>query len=350
MSEQAASQKKKFKLPHLGMRIVKTGICVFFCLLLNYLFSPQVALISSLAAIVAMQSSLEGTLKTGIGRLVGTAVGGGAALAMMPLAQDVEIEWVYVILMPIGMILIIYLCVMIGVPQSASICAFVYIAVLIVPFNPNSRGDPYMQGVIRIADTAVGVVIALLVNRFIAPPKPKPVTSISILSNSYNEIYERVKDQLSGIEELLLVDTTLIDPQTRKDHPDIVTGGIPIRACTDTVSIPVPTEFKKIHYIDTAYIGADYKVTEIYLRQMNGYVQLPCETFPATVVWHVDRPTSHETYGLFRGARKFRQLRRADQQVRHRLRLLRPSGRRLKAERIAQEAKKAQHEALKEQK
>ena len=338
MPEQAA-RKKKFRLPHLGMRIVKTGICVFFCLLLNYLFSAQVALISSLAAIVAMQSSLEGTLKTGVGRLVGTAIGGAAALAMIPLAQNVEIEWLYIILMPLGMILIIYICVIISVPQSASICAFVYIAVLIVPFNPNNNSNPYMEGIIRIADTAVGVVIALLVNRFIAPPKPNPAPSISIRSNSYNDIYERIKDQLSGIEELLLVDSTLIDPRAPKDHPDIITDGIPIRACTESVSIPVPTEFRNISYINTAYISADYKVTEIYLKQTNGYVQLPCETFPATVVWHVDRPTTHETYGLFRGAKQFRQLQRAQHQIKRRLRLLKPSHRQLKAEMIARQAR-----------
>lgn len=340
MADKAVS-KKKFRLPHLGMRIVKTGICVFFCLLLNYLFSPQVALISSLAAIVALQSSLEGTLKTGVGRLAGTAIGGSAALAMIPLAQNVEIEWLYILLMPVGMIFIIYICVIISVPQSASICAFVYIAVLIVPFNPDSSSNPYMEGIKRIADTAVGVVIALLVNRFIAPPKPKPAASISIRSNSYNDIYERVKDQLSGIEELLLVDTTLIDPQAPKDHPDIVTGGIPIRACTESVSIPVPTEFRNIHYIDAAYISSDYKVTEIYLKQSNGYVQLPCETFPVTVVWHVERPETHETYGLFRGARRFRQLQRARHQMDRRLRLLRPSRRKLKAEMIAQQARLA---------
>ena len=174
-------QKKKFKLPHLGMRIIKTGICVFFCLVLNYLFSPQVALISSLAAIVAMQSSLQNTLKTGVARMIGTAIGGGAALAMLPLAEGVNTEWLYIIIMPLGMILIIYVCVLLGVPQSASICAFVYIAVLIVPFNPNSRGNAYLQGIQRIADTAVGVLIALLVNRFIAPPKNKMVRCLFLL-------------------------------------------------------------------------------------------------------------------------------------------------------------------------
>lgn len=312
--------KKKFRLPHLGMRIIKTGICVFFCLTLSYLFSPQVALISSLAAIVAMQSTLQNTLKTGIGRMVGTAIGGGAALAMLPLAEDIHIEWLYLVLMPLGMILIIYLCVLIGVPQSASICAFVYIAVLIVPFNPNSSGNAYMQGITRIADTVVGVLIALLVNRFIAPPKPKPATSIHVSTNTFGGVYERVKRDLTGLEELLLLDTGIMNPEAPRDHPDLISGGIPIRAGTESVRIPVPTEFQKSEYIDSAYVSRDYEVIPLYLHQQDGYVELPCETYPVTVVWHVDRPETHETYGLFRGARKFRELRQAEHRMPRRLR------------------------------
>ncbi|MBD5560998.1 MAG: hypothetical protein HDQ87_11755 [Clostridia bacterium] len=327
---QENTKKKKFRWPPLGMRIIKTGICVFFCLVLNYLFSPQVALISSLAAIVAMQSSLQNTLKTGISRMIGTAIGGGAALAMLPMADNIEIEWLYIIIMPLGMIFIIYLCVLIGVPQSASICAFVYIAVLIVPFNPNSRGNAYMQGIIRIADTAVGVLIALLVNRFISPPKPKPVTSVHVSSNTFSDVYNRVHDELTGLEELILIDTGILDPDVPRDYPDLISSGVPIRAATEGVRVPVPTEFNHSSYVDAAYISRDYHVSPLYLRQQDGYIELPAETYPVTVAWHVDQPTEHETYGLFRGAHKFHELRKAEKQFGRKLRPRQPGGMRLR--------------------
>lgn len=340
MTSEAVS-KKKVRLPPLGMRIVKTGICVFFCLLLNYMFSAQVALISSLAAIVAMQSSLQNTLKTGVGRMVGTAIGGGAALLMLPIAEGVETEWLYIFMMPLGMILIIYVCVLIGVPQSASICAFVYIAVLIIPFNPNSRGNAYMQGIQRIADTAVGVLIALLVNRFIAPPKPKPVTSVQVNSNTFGDVYNRVRGELTGLEELLLLDTGIMDPKAPRDHPDLISSGIPIRAGTDSVRIPVPTEFQKADYVSTAYVSRDYDVVPVFLRQQDGYVELPCETYPITVVWHVGQPAAHETYGLFKNAKAHRRLRRA----RHAMpRPLRPLGGPAKRLRLAEAAAKRKEE------
>lgn len=279
------------------MRIVKTGICVFFCLLLHYLFSPEVALVSSLAAIVTMQSSLQNTLKTGIGRAVGTILGGAAGMAVLPLSLQVNIDWLYVCLMPASMVLVIYLCLALRIPEGVSICAYVYITVLVSPMT--SDGNPYIAALIRIADTIAGVAIALLVNRFIAPPKPRPISDVTIPANSFSRIYEKVKPRLPQVEQLVLVDTRLIDPGAVRTKPELLTTGINAQLDdVDTVSIPVPVNFSRDSSINAVYIGPDYSISPFTLRQRDGYVSLPVEAYPVAIGWHVELPASAGTYGL----------------------------------------------------
>lgn len=213
--------REKLKtIPKPGMRIYKTALCVFFCLLLNYLFGAQLALISAWAAIICIQSTLENTLKVGLSRFLGTSIGGIFAIIIMPLAQNTQIEWLYIILMPVGIIAVIYACVLLKMPGSASMGAFVYIGVLFIPFNPNMNGNPYLYAVYRIFDTMVGVAIALLVNRFIAPPKAANTPSVLVNANTYPRIYERIKDKLKDSVELILFASSLAENSENKTAAD----------------------------------------------------------------------------------------------------------------------------------
>lgn len=280
------------------MRIVKTGISVFFCLLLNYLFSAEVALYSSLAAITTMQATLESTVRTSVVELVGTALGGAVGMAILPLATTIDIEWLYVTIMPVGMILVIYVCVLIKMPQAASLCGFVYIAVLVAPYDSSSNISPYLPALYRMTDTTVGVVIALVVNRFIAPPRPPAPKNVHVPTNTFSSIIERVQSKLTDEEQLILVDTGLLRPEMRRPRLRQKHSGFPVSVCHDSVSIPVPMEFAKEDTVDGAYIALDYAVTPFTLIPHDGYVDLPCEAYPATVMWRVTPPKGRETYGI----------------------------------------------------
>ena len=289
------------RIPRLGMRIVKTGICVFCCLLLNYLFGTEVALYSSLAAITTMQATLESTKRTSAMELVGTALGGVAGMAILPLAQMIDIEWLYVFIMPAGMILVIYLCVVIRMPQAASLCGFVYIAVLVAPYDPSPGTNPYLPALYRITDTTIGVMIALLVNRFIAPPRLKAPRSVHVPANTYSSIYSRVKAQLVGNEHLILVDSSLMDSSTAGPRTHSEVHGIAAQdTAEDCVSIPVPLEFTSEKTLRAAYIPVDYRPVLFSLTPHDGYVDLPRSMYPVTVVWHTTAPSGRETYGIRR--------------------------------------------------
>lgn len=294
---------KKRRLPPLGMRIVKTGISVFFCLLLNYLFSAEVALVSSLAAIVSMQSSLDGTMKTAIARSSGTALGGFMGIAMLPLSRSIDSELLYIALMPIGMIFVIYLCVLFKMPGSVAICAYVYITVLVVPIEGTMK-EAYMDGLLRIADTAFGVLISILVNRFIDPPKPPPVRDVDVPVNSFDSIYGRVENLLPASAQLILVDLRLVDPSVLPPAPPADSTGLSADTSGgESVSLPVPTVFSKANRLQAVYIGQDYSAHMFSLPQSNGYVALPQESFPVLVAWHVEQ-SDQATYDMFKHIRR----------------------------------------------
>ena len=70
-----------------GMRNVKTALAIFVCLLL-YQFVPGNASYACIAALIAMQSTLEESWSQGRNRLLGTFIGGifGAAFASLQIA------------------------------------------------------------------------------------------------------------------------------------------------------------------------------------------------------------------------------------------------------------------------
>jgi uncharacterized membrane protein YgaE (UPF0421/DUF939 family) len=162
----------KRKLPIVGMRTVKTAICVLICLLVDFLFTRQISVYSSIVAIVCMQSTIENTLKTSVNRIVGTAIGGGFGLLMLLLTHFDQLYYSYLIVIPLGIIVSIYLCNLIKMPGSSVICAIVFITVTaspLMPFSGLGGNNPYTVALFRITDTLVGIVVATLVNRYIKP-------------------------------------------------------------------------------------------------------------------------------------------------------------------------------------
>ncbi len=273
---------KKPRLPRVGMRTIKTAICVLICLVINHLFGQAISLNAAIAAIVCMQSTIENTFRTGANRLIGTAFGGAFGMLLLFVTQSFSAEYLYLILMPLGIIASIYMCNAAHMPGSAVICAIVYISVLVSPLFP-AEGDttsPYLLAVYTIIDTAIGIVVAMLVNRFIMPPRMYESRQVHLAcDNTFTDIYERVKSRLSGTEQLILYDSTLTRAPNKSEKRT------PDDTCGCSVRIPVPTEYTESRHIYTMHISASYTVTPIYLPQEEGYVEIPGHTFPCTTVW-----------------------------------------------------------------
>lgn len=154
---------KKLDIPSLGYRNIKTALSVLICLII-FSYDPFFAAIS---AVICMQSTVENTLKTGINRIIGTLVGGVLGIVFLYLSRIINISLVTSIITAIGVSFVIYICNLIKKPSSCGISSIVLIAIMIAPPTSN----PIIYATTRVVQTTLGIVVALLVNKYINPPK-----------------------------------------------------------------------------------------------------------------------------------------------------------------------------------
>ncbi|MDV4150182.1 aromatic acid exporter family protein [Clostridium sp. AL.422] len=155
---------ENFEIPHIGSRNIKTALSVLICLILwpNSLFA-------AIAAVICVQSTVENSLKIGINRLIGTLLGGIISLILLYAVNSLNLEKFLPLIVATGVSLIIYICNLIKKPSACSISSITLMAILI---SHNST-DPLMYAVHRTIETAFGVIVAILINKYINPPKTK---------------------------------------------------------------------------------------------------------------------------------------------------------------------------------
>ena len=151
-------------LPTMGMRTIKTAVATALCAILYYFFGRSPAF-ACIGAIFGMGSDMEDSKKNGGNRLFGTIFGGVIGMALFGL---------YLVFVPDGHhTLLLSLLVFIGTIMLIMVCQAFWpggvqpggVVLCILLFNtPAATYIDYAMN--RIFDTAVGVIIALLINRY----------------------------------------------------------------------------------------------------------------------------------------------------------------------------------------
>lgn len=143
----------------IGWRIIKTGIAVALCIWIAQLLKFEYPFYSAIAAVIAMQATIEGSLKTGLHRMKGTIV--GAVTGYVFSLVVVHSPW----WTGLGLIVTMTILKFMKWHEAMSIASVVFIAISV-----NLTGKPLDYAVNRIIDTALGIIIAYLVNRWVFPP------------------------------------------------------------------------------------------------------------------------------------------------------------------------------------
>jgi len=153
----------------LGLRAFKSAICVFLCLLIAIIFNRPQPLLASIAAIICMQPTYDETFKTGLHRLVGTSVGGVTGLLVLMLVRLIPykeyLQYVNLIVAPLCILAVIYICNVIEHKSSVAIGCIVVLSVL-VEWSDSAYSNTFMYVINRVLDTSIGIVIAMIVNKF----------------------------------------------------------------------------------------------------------------------------------------------------------------------------------------
>lgn len=155
------------KFPKIGMRNIKTSTSVFLCLLLFQLLNRDNAVMACIAAVICMQNTVVDSFKKGRERVVGTVIGGIAGAFILFIINTYGHENILIFIIPIGIIILIEICVAVDMKNSVVICCVVYLGLLT---SRNHEGGYIVYTINRIFDTSIGIVIALLVNKYMSIP------------------------------------------------------------------------------------------------------------------------------------------------------------------------------------
>lgn len=155
-------EKKEHRLPGIGMRNIKTAIAAALCAFVYYFLDRSPAF-ACIGAIFGMGGDLAQSKQHGGNRLFGTLIGGLLGMALF---------WVYIQFYPqagpslflvaltfVGVVALIWLCQIFWLggiqPGGVVLCIILF----------NTPVETYVSYALnRIFDTAVGVVVALIVN------------------------------------------------------------------------------------------------------------------------------------------------------------------------------------------
>ncbi len=269
-------ESKKIILPKLGMRTVKTGICVLICIALYYISGGFISNYTAIVAIVCLQNTIQNSLQVARDRGLGTAIGGAFGLLILsvlgvPISHSFNV--MLLICIPIALILLIYLCNIIRIQSTIVIASIVFISIFI---NQNTQMSPFVFALTRIMDTLIGIGVAMLVNIYIVPAKEKEMQRMHIACDNFEVIYMRVAEYLDKDATLLLYSSYLTDTKLKKIKNPYANVG---------VRIPVPVEYAKDEKIKAVGVAKDYSLTNYYIANDCGYVHIPVEAMPCTVVW-----------------------------------------------------------------
>lgn len=171
-----------------GVRTLKTGLAVFFALMLSQLPFVSNPFYVTMGTVFALQSTVKNSFVVGQERLLGTFIGGalGFLFACLP--------WDSFLLIAFAAILTIVFCNQTGNTKAITLSLTICLSILI------SIEDQYplAYSFFRMTDTALGLMVGILVNYFIARPDyEKPLI----------QLFQHVLEQALHYYTSLLTDT-----------------------------------------------------------------------------------------------------------------------------------------------
>lgn len=175
----------KVKIPTIGMRTVKTAVAVT----ISYLIFASVGLIyrddlggilgklgplyTCITCVVCMQSSLGQSVRHGISRFLGVAI--GSALGVVALAFDQTVlshPLITALTLGVTLTIAIWLCMLIDRPAA---CSMACVLPCIILINEMVGIERYYYAAARIIETVLGVAVAVGINALLPdhrPPEP----------------------------------------------------------------------------------------------------------------------------------------------------------------------------------
>lgn len=189
------------RLPHMGQRIVKTAVAVFFCFMI-YILRGYRGMVSqsTIAAIICLQPFRNDLISVSLNRITGTLIGAAWGLLFLLTMKMVPILSINMVVvyaaMSVGVALSLYCSVAMKKSNAAGLAAIVFLCV--VMGYPDLE-DPVMQTLNRVVDTIIGILVAAAVNSVHLPRAKHPEYVFFV------RLQDMVQDRFTSVSSSVLV-------------------------------------------------------------------------------------------------------------------------------------------------
>lgn len=154
----------------MGMRAFKTILSVLICLVIAYLLGRKDnGFYACIAAIICLQKDHRQTVRQGLSRMTGTLIGAAAGCVTLVFIFTLSLHWGYLLVVPLLIAAVIYVCNLLDKQDSTAIGCIVLLSVALN--HGNTLAEAIRFGCTRAVDTLWGILVAIAVNRFIAPSR-----------------------------------------------------------------------------------------------------------------------------------------------------------------------------------
>jgi len=115
-----------------------------------------------------MKDTVSSSISMGLNRTIGTIIGGLVGIIMIYLNSVFPFfNLITPIMTGLGVSISIYLCTIVNKREAVVVSCIVLIAIMI---NSASQANAYIYAISRSFDTIIGIIIAVLINKYINPP------------------------------------------------------------------------------------------------------------------------------------------------------------------------------------
>lgn len=170
----------------IGMRTIKTALAVSLAIFISQLLNLKSPFFVGIAAIISMKASVSESLSIGKDRMLGTVFGAIVAIIFSYISPT------NVISIGIGIVIIIYICNLLGWGKAIQISTMVFLVILL----NYTEGSRINYAIYRTMDTLIGLIIGTLINYFFVPPD---TYYENLLKKSIGDMYHKLKDVLENL-------------------------------------------------------------------------------------------------------------------------------------------------------
>lgn len=148
----------------IGMRTIKTGLSVFFCILISFIFNRETYVVSSITAIFTLREDMYNTIKFGRHRIVGNVLGALFSIVAIFIFETFgDGRLVQLIAVPTIIILLIWLLSIAKCYEgTVGACATLLTILFMIPEN-----ESYSYAFARVLDSFIGMGVAFAINQIL---------------------------------------------------------------------------------------------------------------------------------------------------------------------------------------